>query len=98
MPFPTHIRRRFTRPELGRIRPGQRGVFGIYNPERWLYVGSSDDIRASLIDLWEHDVRLDRLQAEGFTFEVTDAPRIREALLISELNPVLNVRHRHLSA
>lgn len=74
--------------------PKQRGVYGIYNDQKWLYVGHSEDIRTSLIEHWETDARLDRLEPTGWTYEITDAPRIRGVLLIAELRPVLNMRGR----
>jgi hypothetical protein len=85
--FPGNIHRRCTGPEINRVLPGQRGVFGIYNEHQWLVIGSSEDIRASLIDHWETNAQLDRLKPTGFTFELTHTARLREALLIAELKP-----------
>lgn len=94
MPFPAHDRRRYSRSQVERILPRQRGVYGVFNDEQWLYVGHSDDIRASLIDHWNNDERLDALSPTGWTYEVTDVPHIRAVLLIAELRPVINLRAR----
>lgn len=94
MPFPGHIRRRYTWSEINRVLPKQRGVFGFYNERDWLYIGYSEDIRSSLIEHWETDAALDRLAPAGWSYEITNTPRLRSVLLIAELRPVLNVRDR----
>ena len=97
MPFPGNIRRRYALPEIKLLLPGQRGVYGIYNDDKWLYIGHSTDMRASLIEHWETDARLEALGPTGWTFEITKVERVRQTLLISELRPVLNARTAHVS-
>jgi hypothetical protein len=92
MPFAPQNIYRFTRPSISRALLSQRGVYGIYNEKHWIFIGSSDDIRASLIEHWETDAVLGREQPTGFMFEASDVPRVRAALLIAEYRPVLNER------
>jgi hypothetical protein len=42
MPFPNQTPRAYTRANVEAIRPGQRGVYGIFNDKGWIYVGSGD--------------------------------------------------------
>ena len=94
MPFPAHTRRRYTSSHISRMLPRQQGVFGIHNEQRWLYIGYSHDIRASLMDLWKKNDRLDAMYPTGWAYELTNVPQIRAVLLIAELRPVINIRDR----
>lgn len=94
MPFPSVNARPYNRPQMNRLPAHMLGVYGIWNEERWLKIGRSVDIRQTLIDLWETDAELDRLRPIGFSFELTSAAQIREALLVAEYRPLLNENAR----
>ena len=42
MPFPEQPRRPFTVEEVGRIVPGRRGVYGLFNEEGCIFVGKGN--------------------------------------------------------
>ena len=50
--------------------PNASGLFRIYSPERWVYLGESDDIRQSLFQLLnDSPAWLDRFGPLSFSFE-----------------------------
>jgi len=96
MPFLTNTGFPFTEAGIAANAPRSSGVYGIYKPNTWIYVGESGDIQARL---YEHL----RGQSEqsgcilgynptGFIFELSAAANrvARERTLIAELNPVCN--------
>ena len=91
MPFPTVNFRPYSLPAIDRMPPEQRGVYGIRNGDKWLYVGRSRDIRASLLEHWAN-VQLTALGPAEWAFELTNMPAVRQTLLITELRPILNPR------
>ena len=102
MPFEQIAPRPFTPAGFVTYAPKISGVYGISNAREWLYIGSSDDIRAALRDHFEHDGRLMQKQPTGFVFEVCDAslrPN-RQNRLVLEYEPVCNrslpSSHRHV--
>jgi hypothetical protein len=73
--------------------PQASGVYAIFTPRRWLYVGETDDIRRSLLDHL-NDAGADGLVRTGplsFSFEVVPpAERVaRRRALVAELAPGL---------
>ncbi len=92
MPFVQQTGKPFTRVEIESLKPGQYGVYGIFqNGGRWIYVGMGD-IRDRLLDHLNGDSPcITRNGPTHFYAEVnTDAER-REAELIRELQPICNV-------
>jgi hypothetical protein len=50
--------------------PNASGLFRIYSPERWVYLGESDDIRQSLFQLLNDSPSwMDRFGPLSFSFE-----------------------------
>jgi len=71
--------------------PHASGLYTIYSPKRWVYVGDSDDIRQSLYQLLNDSPEwMDRFGPLSFSFE--RLPRAARAAagkaMVEELNPV----------
>ena len=70
--------------------PNASGVYTIYSPQRWVYVGESDDIRRSLFRLLnESSIWMDRFGPLSFSFErlpPTERVACQQAL-VEELKP-----------
>jgi hypothetical protein len=76
--------------------PRASGVYTIYNSQRWVYVGESDDIQQSLFEhLNKPSVCMARFSPLSFSFELAlAAPRLsRRQTLITELEPACNPTH-----
>jgi hypothetical protein len=70
--------------------PNASGLYTIYGPQRWVYVGESDDIRQSLFRLLnDSPAWMDRFGPLSFSFE--QLPPIeraaRQQALVEALNP-----------
>jgi hypothetical protein len=73
--------------------PSASGVYTIYTPQHWVYVGESDDIRRSLFGLLnEPSACMRRFGTLSFSFElVPPADRTaRHRVLVAELKPECN--------
>jgi len=71
--------------------PNASGLHTIYSPQRWVYVGGSDDIRRSLYRLLNDSPRwMDRLGPLSFSFQrlPPDQRSARQQALGAELNPL----------
>jgi hypothetical protein len=92
MPFPTQTPRPFTREGIEALAPNQKGVYGIYRPNLWIYVGKGD-LRANLLAHFNGD-NPDILKPgpTNFVTELTANMDAREKQLIVELKPVANKR------
>ncbi len=69
------------------------GVYGLSNAREWIYVGDSDDIRASLLGhLREGNTILKSRTPTGFTFEICHPSQMaaRVGRLVTEYAPVCN--------
>ena len=80
--------------------PSSSGVYRIYSPARWIYVGESDDIRQRLYrHLNESDPSVDRFGSLSFSFErvALDGRMARWQALVTELEPVCNQAGNHPS-
>src|SRR5262245_36419526 len=49
MPFPKQDGRAFTRANIELLQPNQYGVYGLFRPDAWVYVGMGD-IRGQLLN------------------------------------------------
>jgi hypothetical protein len=70
--------------------PSASGVYTIYTPRRWVFVGESEDIRKSLLrHLNDPGGSMDRFGPPSFSFELAPAAErvARQHELISELEP-----------
>ena len=94
MPFEQIAPRPFTLAGFHTYAPEMSGVYGISNASEWLYIGSADDIRASLLDHFHQDNGLMKKLPTGFVFEVCAAGHRpgRQDRLVQEYEPVCNRR------
>jgi hypothetical protein len=85
----------FSPVSVSRNAPSLPGVYGLSNAREWVFVGVTDDIRASLMGhLQEGNTALKSRAPTGFTFEICH-PSLRAARverLVTELSPVCNRR------
>ena len=93
MPFVQQTPRAFTRGSVEALNPNQVGVYGLYKPGSWVYIGKGD-IRQRLLDhLNGGNPCITRLQPTHWVDEVTPGdPSARERQLIAELQPLCNQR------
>jgi hypothetical protein len=73
--------------------PRASGVYTLYTPQRWIYVGEGDDIQQSLFrHLNEPDACMTRSGPLSFSFETTPpAERLaRQQVLVDTLTPSCN--------
>jgi hypothetical protein len=78
--------------------PTASGLYTIYSPQRWVYVGESADIRRSLYRLLnDAPVWMDRLGPLSFSFErlPPDERFARQHALVEQLNPVKHSDSTH---
>ena len=92
MPFLQQMPKPFTRSLIEGLRPGQMGVYGLYRPNQWIYVGSGD-IGARLLDHITGDIAcITAAIPTHWVDEVTTNYINREKDLIVELSPSCNQR------
>jgi hypothetical protein len=90
MPFPKQDGRTFTKDGIEILKPNQHGVYGVYRPDTWIYVGRGD-IRTRLLDHASGgNPRITKERPTGYvTWVTSDAERIEKELII-ELDPIAN--------
>jgi predicted GIY-YIG superfamily endonuclease len=91
MPFQNYIPRVFSTATIQRDAPGGSGVYGISNAKEWIYIGESDNIRASLLEHLQHTGSpVTARNPTGFTYELCHAYNRagRRDKLTIELKPV----------
>ncbi len=97
MPFEECARQSFTVASIQANAPALSGIYGLSNAREWIYIGESDNIRASLLNELEQgdSALLDRRPTE-FVFELCapDARSSRQDRLVLECEPVYNRRRR----
>jgi hypothetical protein len=75
--------------------PSASGVYTIYTPRRWVFVGESEDIRESLLrHLNDPGASMNRFGPLSFSFELAPAAErvARQRELISELEPACSTQ------
>lgn len=90
MPFEQVFPRSFNENAIRRFAPAISGVFGISNATQWIFIGESDNIQSTLLDLLvSASAPLHRREPTGFVFEVCDRVRRTERMgrLILEYHP-----------
>ncbi len=92
MPFTT-TSRPFTQQDIESLKPGQKGVYGIFKPNEWIYIGKATDLRERML---QHISGNDgnpcilRQKPTSWIAEVTNDIDARERQLILEFNPICN--------
>ena len=93
MPFEGYGGFAFSPVSVQRNAPSMPGVYGLSNAAEWVFVGTSDDIRSTLLDhLREGNTRLKSRMPTGFTFEICHPSQsaARGNRLVMELAPFCN--------
>jgi hypothetical protein len=94
MPFPHQGSRPFTRRGIEVLRPGQNGVYGIFNSMACIYIGRGN-IRQHLLAHFSGDRRhpdILRKHPTHYVIELTNNGFSRQRQLIAEFDPVCNRR------
>ena len=90
MPFENCVARVYTVASVWQNAPPSSGIFGLSNARGWLFVGETDDIRGSLLELLEDSASAPlSAGATGFSYELRgpgDRAR-RHSQLSLELRP-----------
>lgn len=90
MPFAECAARSFTVVSIQKNAPEFSGVYGLSNAREWLFVGESDNIRATLLEHYrEIGTVLKNQTPTGFAFELCSATErlFRLKALVRELHP-----------
>jgi excinuclease UvrABC nuclease subunit len=75
--------------------PAQSGIYAIHNEKSYIYIGESDDIRATLINHLHGDYPcIMSRHPRSFNYELCPKSRRlrRQTELICELTPLCNIR------
>ena len=97
MPFARHSGYTFSVVSVQQNAPACSGIYGLSNGREWVFIGTSDNIQAALLDhLRELDEAIRSRGVAGFTFEPCGPERRTERRnrLITELGPVCNPRQQ----
>lgn len=92
MPFVQQTPRPFTRAEITGLPADQQGVYGLFRPQRWIYVGRGNIRERLLAHLNGDNPCITREKPSHFVREVTSRSQSRERALILELDPICNRR------
>ncbi len=95
MPFEEFTPRSFTAVSVRANAPAASGIYGVSNAREWIFIGQTDNIRASLLhELHLSDSAILKRYPTGFVFELcVPAERLaRQNRLIFEYGPVCNRR------
>jgi hypothetical protein len=95
MPFNPFIPRPLVRSAIETCAPRAPGVYGISNSREWIFIGETDDIRATLLKhMQQPETPEMKKKPTGFVFEVCDRQTrsARKDHLVLEYEPVCNRR------
>jgi hypothetical protein len=93
MPFQYSLAHAFVTRSIRAHAPATSGVYGISNRREWLFIGSTNNIQATLLEYSaEGNALLAGREPTGFNFEVCgpDTYGVRQQRLIQEYHPVCN--------
>lgn len=93
MPFNNFEAYTFSRASVERLAPASSGVYGLSNSREWVYIGSTDNIRAALLEHVDgFNLPVSERNPTGFSFELCPpSTRIaRQDRLIHEMEPTCN--------
>jgi hypothetical protein len=91
MPFPSQVPKPFDQANVEGLIAGYAGCYGMFRPGAWIFIGASNDLRASLLAHLNNPA--DPIHTEHPTHFVTmlDAnPQVTAAQLLAELHPILH--------
>jgi hypothetical protein len=93
MPFDPALPRSFTNGTVRQYAPAASGLYGLSDSRRWIYIGESDNIQASLLGhLSRPEPELSDNPPTGFVFESCDRSGrgARYDRLVQEYAPAIN--------
>jgi hypothetical protein len=94
VPFPKQEKHEFTLETISTIRPGQPGIYGIFNQTRCIYIGKSEDIRECLLQHArgesEQSVSISKKKPQYWLASIVAKSQLDfwERILLQELKPV----------
>jgi hypothetical protein len=91
VPFRGFRRYSFSLTSIRQNAPTSPGVYGISNANEWIFIGSSEDVRAALLlHLNSAGTELLARMPTGFVFEpsTSQTRHVRQQRLIAELKPI----------
>lgn len=92
MPFLKQEPRVFNKQDVSSLKDNQYGVYGIFKPGQWVYVGKGDMKERLLAHLGGDNPCILSAKPTLWVGEVTKNADAREKELIRELNPSCNVQ------
>ena len=91
MPFPKQNPRRFTRANIEALNLNQKGCYGLYKMNQWIYVGRTDCIRKRLLEHLNGDNPCITRNKPTYWVDIVTNDNVRvEEQLILELTPTCN--------
>jgi hypothetical protein len=92
MPFSPFLPRSLTAVSVSSSAPPASGIYGISNAREWIYIGQTDNIRATLLGHLREHSALMKEQPTGYVFELCDpaARSARQDRLVFEYEPRYN--------
>jgi hypothetical protein len=93
MPFQYSVAHSFVTRSIRAHAPATSGVYGISNGREWLYIGTSENIQATLLEYSaKGNATLAGRAATGFSFErcYSNDCGTRQQRLIQEYRPICN--------
>ncbi len=95
MPWSNPTTYLFNEVSIKMFAPAASGVYALYNPRQWIYIGETNDIQARLLEHLRGDnFCIISMRPPSFSFELCPAAlRVgRQNELILELGPACNQR------
>lgn len=92
MPFTQQTVRSFTRSDIESLKEGLNGVYGLFKPNTWVYIGKGDLRNRLLAHLNGDNPCITREKPTSWVAEVTNNADRREIELLRELTTACNQR------
>ena len=95
MPFAQSPAYVFSAEGIRECAPERSGVFALFTPTEWVYVGAADNVRQALFDLLNASgTSLESYQPLSFSSEEAEGSErtLRRDAMIAELRPAWNSR------
>ena len=90
MPFPAQDSKPYTKQRVGNLKPGQIGVYGLFRPDVWVYIGRGDIRERLLAHLGGDNPCITKEKPTQWVDIVTSDDVRKEKELITEFQPICN--------
>jgi len=90
MGFPKQGTKPYNKDRVGNIKVGQKGCYGLYRRDTWIYVGKGDIRDRLLAHLNGDNPCITKENPTHYVDVVTADMDARETALIQELDPICN--------